>query len=294
MPPNREGHQTVATVLSSGADYLEGKGVEQPRLACELLAGRLLSCKRLDLHLKHDEPVTDVHQAAMRRGLKRVGNGEPVQYVTGNTEFMGHRFAVDARALIPRPETEGLLQRVLDTAELWKHDHPVIADVGTGSGCIAISLLLARPSAVCLALDVSAAALELARENAARHGVETRLSFLQGELSDTVDPETVHALVANPPYIPSKTCDTLPVHIRDHEPRQALDGGPDGVAVLQSIIQDAIFVLKPGGHLFLEIGSDQATLVTSRLNEEGYLDIRVTQDLAGHDRVVSASIPSDM
>ena len=280
--------KTVAEVLKAGADYLAKQGVDQPRAACEVLLGRLLGCRRLDVHTRHDEVLGEKHLEAMRRGIKRVAAGEPVQYVTGETEFKGRVFKVDKRALIPRPETELLVDEVLTCEALWKKPQPAVMDWGTGSGCIAISLALERPKGLYLALDASADAVALARENAAAHGVAERIGFADADVSELVEPESFDAIVANLPYIPTADWQRLPAHIRNHEPRQALDGGPRGLSVIESVAHDASMVLRAGGRFFLEIGHQQGPAVKSLLAETGFSDVQVKKDLAGHDRIVTA------
>lgn len=281
--------RTVKDVLELGAGFLAGKSIPEARLKCELLAARLLTCKRLDLYLRFDEVLSEAHLAAMRRGVKRLADGEPIQYIVGETGFLDHTLKTDARALIPRPETEGLVETVLAAG---LPDDALVVDVGTGSGCIAVSFALARGNWRCIALDTSTAALELARENAAAKGVDTRVAFVQADLSDCVEPETVNAIVANLPYVPTGEYEKLAGHIRDHEPRAALDGGADGLDTLRSVVPDAAIALQPGGRLFLEIGADQARAVESLLKAEGFASIDVQQDLAGHDRIVTAQIPT--
>jgi len=279
--------RTVLEVLKAGADYLAGKRVENSRLVCELLAARLLACKRLDLYLRFSHVLSEEQVEAMRRGVKRVGTGEPVQYVTGQADFMGHAFKIDARALIPRPETEVLVNRVIECESVWRNERPLIVDVGTGSGCIVISLALDAPDAVYVGVDSAGEAVELAKENAALLKVADKIAFTDADLSDFIDPGTVDALVANLPYIPVREYEKLPAHIRDHEPRSALDGGPDGLSAIRDLAGDAGIVLKPGGAMFLEIGEDQADAVGTILRESGFDEVGVTQDLAGRDRVVS-------
>ena len=281
--------KTLGAVLEAGAGYLAARNVENPRVACELLAARLLKSKRLELTARLEEPLTVSHLAAMRRGVKRVGTGEPVQYVVGETDFMGHVLKVDRRALIPRPETEGLVDLVLGCAELWT-GRPAIVDVGTGSGCIAIALALARPRALYVAIDTSADAVELARENASRLGVDDRIGFTCAELPDCVEPETIAAIVANLPYVPTAEYEQLPVHIRDHEPRTALDGGSVGMSAIETVVFDATMALAPGGRIFLEIGEDQGDAVKTLLVGCGFLNVTVSRDLAGRDRYASGSL----
>lgn len=277
--------QTVAQVLDAAAVYFGGKRVEEPRLAAEHLMARLLGCKRLDLLEKRGVPLSEKLLDAMRRGTRRVAAGEPVQYVIGQWDFMGHTLKVDTRALIPRPETELLVEDVLKCEALWKDRSPAIVDMGTGSGCIIISLALARPDALYLALDVSEDALALARENAALHGLQERIAFASGELADLVEAGSVDAIVANLPYIPSADCESLPLSVRGFEPRVALDGGPTGLGVIELVIQDASMALKPDGLVFLEMGFDQAAPVQSLLKDAGFSDIAILKDLAGRDRV---------
>ena len=278
--------KTLRDVIEAATGYLERKGVDGPRLACELLASRLLSCPRLELYVRFNSMLNEKLLGAMRRGVKRVGDGEPVQYVMGQTEFMGHVFKVDRRALIPRPETEVIVRRVLDCDPLWGESRPAVADIGTGCGCIVISLALAKPDALYLGLDTSDDAVALATENATRLNVGDKIGFSAQDIADLVEPSSLDAVVANLPYVTTADCESLPRHIREHEPRSALDGGPDGLRAIDGLVHDSTMILKPGGRLFIEIGADQAQDVAGMLTEAGFEDTAVTQDLAGRDRVV--------
>ena len=283
--------KTLGTILTIGADYLEKKGVENARVVCELLAARLFNRPRLELGLQFEQVLSEKQLGAMRRGVSRVAAGEPVQYVTGQTGFMGHTFKVDSRALIPRPETEGLVELILKDEELWK-SHPTVVDIGTGSGCIVISLALARPDAVYTGVDVSNDAVALAKENAAQLGVTDKINLTSAELADFIEPETISIIVANLPYIPTAEYEQLPVHIKNHEPRGALDGGPSGLNIIESIVDDATILLAPAGKLFLEIGEDQGESTRSMLSDAGFTNITVAKDLPGKDRYVIGSMPS--
>jgi release factor glutamine methyltransferase len=282
----------LGEILAAGATHLQARRIENPRLIMEMLAARLFGCPRLELPARHGYVPGEKHLAALRRGLGRVAAGEPVQYVVGETEFMGHRFRTDRRALIPRPETEGLVEKVLAADRLWR-GKPAIVDVGTGTGCIVISLALARPDGFYIGLDTSADAVALARENAEALDVADRVALEAADLSDTIEPATLDAVVSNPPYVATGDYAGLPANVRDHEPRAALDGGPDGLEVVRTVVQDAAIVLKPGGFLFLEIGETQATTVSALLRDEGFGGVAVSRDLAGRDRVVSAELPGD-
>jgi release factor glutamine methyltransferase len=164
-------------------------------------------------------------------------------------------------------------------------------DVGTGSGCIAISLALARPEAVCVGFDVSEEALTLARENARALDAADRIAFASGDLAECMEPQCADLVVSNPPYVATADYERLPPHIRDHEPRTALDGGPSGLAIVETVIQDAAILLKPGGFLFLEIGAGQGRRVRDLLTGAGFTDVAVRPDFAGHDRVAAGRLP---
>lgn len=279
-------------VLQAATEYLSGKGVENPRLVTEQLMGHVLGCPRLQLYLRFETLLDDRQLESLRAGVRRLAAGEPLQYVVGETDFMGHRFKVDKRALIPRPETEILVESVLRMDSVWASACPVVADVGTGSGCIAVSLALALPKARIVALDASAEALELARDNARAHGVAERIDFRQADLVTGLAGGSLDAIVANLPYIPASECERLPRHIRDHEPRPALDGGEDGLRLIARLVDSGFAVLKPGGALCMETGCDQARRTAELMVARGYARSTVQSDLAGRDRVVSAFTPA--
>ena len=279
-----ESPKTIATVIQSGAAYLAQNNVESPESVIKILLCRLLRCKPLDLNVRGDEVLSEKFLDALRRGFKRVAAHEPVQHVVGEVDFMGHVLKCDTRALIPRPETEQLVDTVLKDTPLWNGGGTQIIDYGTGSGCIAIALAKAHPDARILALDISEDALALARENAASAGVSNQITFTSEEMAALLDPESIDVIVSNPPYIPSADCEALPKVVRDFDPRTALDGGPSGLAIIEALIMDASFVLKPGGALYLEIGEDQGPAVQSLLEEAGFSDVAILPDLTGRDR----------
>lgn len=280
--------KTLLDVLQSGADYLAGKGVENPRLVMEQLMAHTLQCPRLQLYVRFESIIPEATLALLRNGIKRLGSGEPLQYVVGDTEFRGNRFKTDRRALIPRPDTETLVNTVLACEPLWARPCPVLADVGTGSGCIVVSLALARPHAEYRAVDLSIEALELARENAALNGVDRMISFQQGDLLAGFAPASLDAVVANLPYITTAGMEELPRHIRGHEPASALDGGSDGLRLISRLIDEACIALRPGGMIFLEIGFDQGARVVETLSERGFFQAVILPDLGLRDRVAKA------
>ena len=288
--------KTLSEILKASADFLAAKGVQEPRLAAEWLAARLLKCKRLELPMHGADVLSEPLLDAMRRGVKRVAAGEPVQYVLGRWEFRGLPFIVDRRALIPRSETEELVQLVLDTKELWQGSDVRVVDIGTGSGCIAISIAKERPQVRMLAIDPSNEALDLARENAELNHVKERIVFTSEELSELLEPASVDIIVSNPPYIPSAVVEALSPTVRDFEPRLALDGGPDGMAILRNIAEEATIVLRNGGGLFFELSAEQrqAQTMTRYLAELGFENIVTHRDISGAERFISARLAAGL
>jgi len=284
-PPPR----TIGEFIAAGEAYLARHGVDAPRVACELLACRLFRCPRLELFLHQAETPLPRLVDAWRRGLKRVADGEPLQYVLGEWDFRQLTLTVDCRALIPRPETEQLVDLVLQAPGLWSAadpsaKQPLILDVGTGSGCLVLSLATERPQARYVASDASAEALELARANALRCGAAERVEFRHASGCGEFPAGSVAAIVANLPYIPTAEVAKLERHIREHEPVQALDGGADGLDIVRAVARDAAMVLRPNGWLFLEIGDEQGPAVRELLEELGFVDVDILPDLAGRTR----------
>ena len=273
---------TLGDILDAGGKWLAARGVDEPRLSCEWLASALLGRRRTALPLGEIPPPTVVDR--LRAGIRRLGAGEPVQYVTGEWDFRLLTLRTDSRALIPRPETEQLVELALADKTLWAKPSPLIYDVGTGTGAIALSLAYERPACRVVAVDCEEPALALARENAARCGLTGRVAFVGGRNCAGAAPASVDAIVSNPPYIASRVVDALPAKIRDHEPRTALDGGPDGLDVIRSLVHDAAIALVRGGSLFLEIGDEQGADVQALLEDAGFSGAHVFADFAGKPR----------
>ncbi len=284
--------KTWQELLSLGGTYLDGKGVPDASVAMELLMARLLKCGRgfLSPHLAQVPEERLV--AAMRRGMARLAAGEPIQYVLGEWDFRSLTLACDRRALIPRPETEELVTRVLAFAKTCGNERPFVVDVGTGSGCIILSLAREMADGIFLGIDISADAIALATENASRCGLADKVKFAVADgLDDFDEPETIDILVSNPPYIPTAECATLDPRIRNFEPMNALDGGREGLDFYDRLIGDAINLLRPGGGVFFEIGDGQGSALQKRLFDAGFDSIRIESDYAGHDRYASAVLP---
>jgi release factor glutamine methyltransferase len=282
-----DGSKTLIEVINATTTFFQQKGVDSPRLTIELMLAHVLNKKRLQLYLEFerrlDEPVLD----KLREMVKRRGAGEPLQYILGKTEFHGLEFQVDKRVLIPRPETELLVEQVIsgckDAGTVRIHD------IGTGSGCIAITLAKKLPAAHLTATDRSAPALELARKNAAANGVSERIRFVESDLFSAMGDQKFDWIVSNPPYIPASQANTLAREIRDHEPLEALFAGDDGLAIIRRIIAEAPPFLSPGGYVALEIGAGQSEAVQQLFRDAQYQVANVVKDLQNHERLVIAT-----
>ena len=279
-------------VIAKAAPYLDAKGVPDAQVAAELLAARLLRCGRGMLASALGREAPEKCLEAMRRGMARLVKGEPLQYVLGEWDFRALTLRCDARALIPRPETEELVTRVLRhlAARAPNAGPPLVVDVGTGTGAIILSLAKEfAGDAAFLGTDVSEDAIALAKENAAACGLSARVRFaVMDGLDDFDEPECVDVIVSNPPYIASAVCATLDPRVKDFEPRLALDGGASGLDFYDRYLGDALNVLKPGGAVFFEIGEDQGPALRKLMADYGFADIRVEKDYAGHDRYATA------
>ena len=285
--------------LAKADAYLSAKGVPDARVAGELLAARLLGIARGFLATALEKPVSEAYLEAMRRGMKRLAAGEPVQYVLGEWDFRALTLRCDRRALIPRPETEELVTRVLaylkakfSPSAARSAPAPFVVDVGTGTGAIILSLASEyRGEAIWLGTDVSEDAIALAKENAERLGLAGRVRFaIANGLDEFDEPGTLDVLVSNPPYVARAACETLDPRVRDFEPRLALDGGESGLDFYDRYLADAINLLKPGGAVFFEIGEDQGEAVRKLMFDYGFDDVKVEKDFAGHDRYASACL----
>jgi release factor glutamine methyltransferase len=286
---------TVGEVLNRTAKFLEDKGFENSRLNAEVMLGHVLEVSRIGLYLDYDRPLSDAQLGGYRTLVKQRLSGRPLQYVTGSTEFYSLNFEVTPAVLIPRPETEILVEAVVKRLAPLQEALEV-ADIGTGCGIIAVTLAAHLPQARIWATDRSAEALAVAKANAARHGVSDRIRFAQGDLLAPLSgrEHSLAAVASNPPYIPTPQLRQLPVEIRDHEPIVALDGGPDGLDVIRRLISRAAGFLSPGGLFALEVGAGQAGPVAGILERQKQLRPEgIVRDYAGHDRVVLARRSSD-
>jgi release factor glutamine methyltransferase len=275
---------TIGALLREGARRLAATS-PTPRLDAELLLAHLLGWGRARLLAEADAPVAEAVAAEYARLLERRAELVPVAYLTGHKEFYGLEFAVDARVLVPRPETELLVEQAIAWAA--KHPRPLaVADIGTGSGAIAVALAKHLPAATVYAVDLSPAALEVARANATRHGVAVQ--FFQGDLLASLPRGQIDILISNPPYT---LLDAIDPGVRRHEPQLALDGGPDGLDVYRRLLRDAPAYLKSPGMLLLELGAGQDTAVGALARDAFPLArLHVHHDLAGIARVLAVEL----
>ena len=270
-------------------------GVGNPKRVAEELLAHILECKPLEIYTgslpSEASPEDPAHLIRKIEPLaERIEQGEPLQYVIGHVDFWGLQIKCDTRALIPRPETELLVEEVLASG-IWSDSPATIVDVGTGTGCIVLTLATQRPDADFKAVDVSLEALSLARENARVHGLERNILWLNDSLLENFAPASCNAIVANLPYIATEDWERLSKSVRDHEPQSALDSGPSGMELIEQLASQARYVLVPGGMLFLEFGYNQGPAIFHCLEKLGYQDITIKHDLAGLDRIGIAKNP---
>jgi release factor glutamine methyltransferase len=273
---------TVQTALLQGTQLLQEGAISAPRLTAEVLLAHALKQERVYLYAHSDEELTEVAWIHYGRYLHERMQGKPTQYITGRQEFYGRDFRVTPDVLIPRPETEHLIQASLARI----HPVDVVLDVGTGSGAIAITLALETKARV-FATDISTTALCIAVANARR--LYAPVSFFASDLNDAIAPQSIDVLVSNPPYVPRTDHPALQREVRDYEPHVALFAGPTGLEIYERLIADAPRVLRPGGWLLVELGYNSLEPVRSMLDHR-WADIAVEQDLAGLPRVLAAQI----
>jgi release factor glutamine methyltransferase len=286
---------TILALLRWTTGFFEEKGVAEPRASAEIILAHTLGLSRLDLYLRHDQPLTPEELARFKALIVRRRQGEPVAYLTGHKEFWSLDFLVNPATLIPRPETEVLVQAVLNVVEGAKGrgplpHKPLAIDVGVGSGALVVALARELPEFTWVGVDISAAALEVARENARRHEVAARVAFLRGDLLRQFKASPSFALmVANLPYVPRGEWQQLSKEIKDYEPKGALLGGEDGLDLLKQLCQQAHIYLQSGGWLALEVGAGQAGRVIGFLEETGAYDtLKSVDDYQAIPRVVLA------
>jgi release factor glutamine methyltransferase len=285
---------TIKGLLEVTSNYLREKGIDSPRLSAEVLLAFQLKVDRVRLYLDFDQPLHEREIAAYRELIKRRLTREPIQYITGIQEFWSLDFEVGPQVLIPRPETELLVEQVLslrDEERLTKSKNLRILDLGTGCGVLAVTLAREFERASVWASDMSAEALAIAKINAKKHGVEDRIEFLHSDIwQGLIDASIIFdVIVSNPPYIASDHISLLAPEVRDHEPRLALDGGEQGMHFIKEIIKEAPKYLEAGGWILLEMGPEQTAISMELMDKnDDYVEKHRIKDYSGHYRVVMA------
>jgi release factor glutamine methyltransferase len=293
--PQPDGPWTVERVLHWTRGFFERRQIDSPRLGAELILAHVLGTQRIKLYTDYQRQLKDEELTALRGLVQRAGEEEPIAYLTGRAHFFNLEFLVTRDVLIPRPDTETLVEQTL---ALGRHtpgfESPRVLDLCTGSGCIAVAIAHHQKAANVLAADISEAALAVARANVEKHALGDRVTLLQGDLlaalEGYVDPAPFDVIVANPPYIATKLIEALPKNVRDYEPRLALDGGADGLAPHRRILDGAAERLRRGGRVFLEIAFDQQEAALALFDDRpDYENPRVLRDHAGQPRVLTAA-----
>lgn len=288
-----EKKMTVGAVLKRAYERLDGSGVPDARAESEYLLTHILKCKRHELFMNSGKPLTDEELSLLEEYIKRRIGREPAQYITGEVEFRGLAFKVTRDTLIPRPETELLVEEALHAARASGEGGIKIIDLCTGSGCIAVSVAKELPGCRVYATDISGKALKVARENAVKNGVAGRVGFFEGDLFKPLSSSNLYSrinlVLSNPPYVSGADMDKLAPEVKDYEPREALYGGEDGLDFIRSIINGSQEYLLPGGYLIMEIGYGQAQSIKDIALKTGFFEgIEVKKDYSGIERIFKA------
>lgn len=283
---------TVQALIQESVPLLTQKGIDSPRLQIEEIVAHALGLPRMQLYLDLQRRLTPDQLESCRAMLQQRLRRIPLQHLLGSVSFCGLEINVTRDALIPRPETEILVEQVEAVVQSLKTPNRTVLDFGTGSGCIAVALAVRNPELRLTAVDVAPEALALAQRNARRHGVHDRFTWIQAQGLSSLDDRTrFDVIVSNPPYIPSAEINDLQPEVRDHDPRMALDGGPDGLACYRQLATEAIRLLPPGGTLAVEFGDGQADAIAALLHTQNWIVGTPVPDYSGRERCLIARRP---
>jgi len=291
-PGPREAEWTILSLIKWATGYFTSHGIDSPRATAEILLATLLNLKRIDLYLRYDQPLLNSELSEFKSLIKRRVNKEPVAYIIGKKEFWSLELEVNPNVLIPRPDTETLVEAALSClgpADALPAQTVRVLELGTGSGAIVLALASERPAYRYIATDISPNALQVARKNARRHQLDPAIRFVAGNWLDPFSPEkpVFDMILSNPPYIPSGDISDLQPEVSRFEPMLALDGRSDGLHAIREIIFSAHLMLKSQGVLLLEMGFNQKEAVIRLIQQCGhYHPVQIIKDYAGHDRVV--------
>jgi len=282
---------TLVDVLTKTEAWFRGRGITSPRLEAELILCHVMALDRVQLYLSHDRPLDDLELTRIRGLVRRRGTREPLAWILGNKPFHAIDLRVGPGVLVPRPDTETLVEAALARIDDSPDSVVFVADVGTGSGAVGLAIAAARPQVRVYATDVSKAALAVARANVTQLGLDERVAVLSGSLLEPIPSHRpIDWVVANPPYIPSAEISALQPEVSQFEPRIALDGGPDGLHLYRRLIPAAAARARRG--VLLEVGHDQAARVSGLMRQAGLVNLEVLRDLGGIGRVVAANVPT--
>jgi release factor glutamine methyltransferase len=284
------GPLTLVDVLLRTEKFLRSKGVPSPRLEAELLLAHLLAVQRISLYLAHDRPMAEAEVDALRAMVTRRGNREPLSWILGTRAFHRLDLHIEPGVLDPRPDTETLVEAFLAAVPDGGDEPVFVADVGCGSGAVGLAIAAARPQVRLYATDLDDTAIRVTKANVAELGLRERVAVLQGDLLEPIPAQRpLDWVVSNPPYIPSREIDALEPEVSRHEPRRALDGGPDGLEVVRRLVEAARPRVRGG--MLLEIGAGQAARALDVLRRAGFDQLKTHRDLGGIDRVVEGRVP---
>jgi len=279
--------QTLVEVIKKTEVYFRNKGISSPRLEVDLIMGKVLGLSRLDLYMHFDRPLTEAELSPLRELVRRRARREPLAWILGSQGFYNEEFLVHPNVLVPRPDTEELVEAALEM--LPADEDAVVVDIGSGTGCVGLTLALERPKLRVYSIDVSAAALTCTQANIDKFDLSERVTLLEGSLLSPLPADlTVDLIVSNPPYIETDDLAGLEPEVSTHEPRLALDGGADGLDIYRTLIPAAASRARRG--VLVEVGAGQAEAVSALFRAAGLIDIATRKDLGGHERVVSGRI----
>ena len=281
---NNSNKITVLQAIQLSTGYLEEKGIESARTNSELMLAHIMNCKRLELYLSFDRPLKEEELVTLREFISRRGKYEPLQYILGEVEFYGLNFKVDKRVLIPRPETELLIEEAINIAKNEKLEK--LLDIGTGSGNIPIALAVNMPELKITSIDISAEAIEVASNNAELNNVSQNITFINSGIESFSVTEKFDMIISNPPYVSSDDYSSLQKEIVEYEPKNAVTDNSDGLSFYNSILARSNELLKPGGYILFEIAIDQSKSIKQIMAKNGFAEIRIIKDYQNIERII--------
>ena len=281
---------TVLEVIKLSTEYLQKKGVEAPRANAEILLAEILKCKRLELYLSFDKPLAENEVQIYREAIRKRGLRIPLQYIVGNVEFYGLKLIVNESVLIPRPETELLVEKIINESD--KSVSLKILDIGVGSGNISLSILKNLPNTNVVAIDISESALEVAKQNAELNSLLDRIELKHFDImkDDLSSLGKFDLIVSNPPYVSVNDFESLEPELKVHEPRIALTDNSNGISFYKSIIEASDQILNRPGKIYFELGMGQSMEVKNLFDQKGFSNITITKDYSGIDRIISGEL----